>query len=242
MPNPYFAFKKFTVHHDRSTLKVCTDACLFGSWVPARSPQTILDIGTGSGLLALMMAQRFPEAQITAIEKDEPSYRQARQNFEVSLWSHRLEAVQGDILCWPKDNLNATDFDLVVCNPPFFKDHLQSRQNEAHNLACHQQELTLDRLAECCTNLVSDNGQIAIMLPNFEMTEMIGFLDDHDWHVHAEAVVHNQPAKPIFRRLCLFEKSAELTQPKSQTIYIKENGNNYSQAFTVLLKPFYLYL
>lgn len=246
MANPYFSFKQFTVYHDRSTLRVCTDSCVFGSWIApvGPSPQNILDIGTGSGLLALMLAQRFREVSITAIETDENSCRQARQNFEKSVFSAQLTAIHADILKWPTLNESKnTVFDLIVCNPPFFKNHLQSHKNESHNLACHQQELTLDKLAQRCAVLTTNHGQIAIMLPPFEMTEITKHFEEHGWHINQKTLLHNKPGKPAFRELCIFGKQTTGSfLPGSAVIYVKDEANNYSKSFVSLLKPFYLYL
>ena len=137
MGSPYFRFKQFTVWHDRCAMKVGTDGVLLGAWAgPGRpggmsggSPQTILDIGTGSGLVALMLAQRFPEAQVTGIDSDAEAAAQARENFAVSPWPQRLRAAHISLQEFCRGTAAtaaARRFDLVVSNPPFYDTTLTS--------------------------------------------------------------------------------------------------------------------
>ena len=115
MPNPFFSFKQFTVYHDRCAMKVGTDGVLLGAWTDLSHSHRILDIGTGTGLIALMMAQRSPEAQITAIDLDAEAVSQARDNIQHSPWKDRIEALLQDVCTYSIDK----KFDTIVSNPPY---------------------------------------------------------------------------------------------------------------------------
>ncbi|HAD98424.1 MAG TPA: hypothetical protein DCG19_13520, partial [Cryomorphaceae bacterium] len=118
MANSWFHFKQFTIHHNRCAHKVGTDGVLLGAWAQAPSPLHILDIGSGSGLIALMLAQRFPHAQITGIELDHDSYLQSMENVEASPFSERVHILHADFRNY---NFEGKTFDLIVSNPPFFE-------------------------------------------------------------------------------------------------------------------------
>ncbi|NJL13777.1 MAG: methyltransferase [Microscillaceae bacterium] len=120
MANTFFQFKQFRVEQAGAALKVCTDACLFGAWLPAQSAISILDIGTGTGLLALMLAQRTP-ARLTAIEIDPQAAQQAQANFLQSPWTHRLQLIAGAAQDFARQTTEK--FDWIVSNPPFFEKH-----------------------------------------------------------------------------------------------------------------------
>lgn len=115
MPNPYFSFKQFTVYHDRCAMKVGTDGVLLGAWADVSGARDILDIGTGTGLIALMLAQRS-EAHIMAVDIDEDAVKQAKENVEKSPWPGRIEVERHDICCFNSD----IRYDVIVSNPPYF--------------------------------------------------------------------------------------------------------------------------
>ena len=115
MPNPYFSFKQFTVYHDRCAMKVGTDGVLLGAWTDVSGARDILDIGTGTGLIALMLAQRS-EAHIMAVDIDEDAVKQAKENVEKSPWPGRIEVERHDICCFNSD----IRYDVIVSNPPYF--------------------------------------------------------------------------------------------------------------------------
>src|SRR5665213_2269699 len=125
LSNNYFSFKKFTIYQERSGMKVCTDSCLFGAWISDKierrknNVKTILDIGTGTGLLSLMLAQKTT-ATISAVEIDINSSEEADQNFKRSPWADRLSIIHADIKSWRAQH----QYDLIICNPPFYEDDL----------------------------------------------------------------------------------------------------------------------
>ncbi len=164
MPNPYFKFKQFTVFHDQCAMKVNTDGVLLGAWVTTtyNNPTRMLDIGTGSGLIALMLAQRFATSNIVAIDIDEQAAKQAKANFANCIWNDRLTAHHcslGEYI-----NSNTEKFDLIVSNPPYFSNSLK---NPTHNrsIARHTDSLPHSELLETAANLLTPSGALCLVLP-----------------------------------------------------------------------------
>src|SRR5262245_58656662 len=145
MPNSYFQFKQFVIHQEHCAMKVTTDGCLFGAWVAASKAgnaaagKHVLDIGTGTGLLSLMYAQKHPHAQIDAIEIDEAAAQQAADNFAASPWQKRLQLIHSDI----KDYRPSHPYDTIISNPPFYENQLSSG-NAKKNMAHHSSSIGLE--------------------------------------------------------------------------------------------------
>lgn len=218
-------------------MKVSTEACLFGAWTPSSDPAKVLDIGAGTGLLSLMIAQRYPEAEIVAVEVDPQAAEQAQANFEASPWSDRLQIVNQDIQSYAQEAVG--DFDLIISNPPFFQNSLKST-SETKNLALHQSEgLNAEVLADVLKQLLSADGKAYVLYPAFEAQNFQAYLSDVGLVGQSAAIVKNQPHKPIFRVFTEVSKSESTIE--TQEISIR-NGADYSPEFVQLLKPYYLYL
>ncbi|WP_026751567.1 tRNA1(Val) (adenine(37)-N6)-methyltransferase [Sediminibacterium sp. C3] len=243
MANTYFSFKSFTVHQDKTAMKVCTDACLFGAWTVkhALKPETkqILDIGTGTGLLSLMLAQ-FTQSTIDAVEIDKNAAIQARENFDASPWKNQLFVHHQSMAEYLQEQNRK--FDLIISNPPFFENQLKSSQHN-RNLAMHSQEFSLNFLARAMVDLLSDDGIGAVLIP-YQRTE--------EWRelAHREklSLVHccyvkQSESHPFFRSMFLLRKLKK--EKKNNTTEIKEEicikvGPDYSEVFKSILKPYYL--
>ncbi len=164
-----FRFRQFVVAHDRCAMRVNTDAVLLGAWcpLPDEAPEPrILDIGTGSGVIALMLAQRCPAARITAIDIDEPSALQAADNFRCSPWPDRLTAQHISLQDFtpPLKGGRGDSFNLILSNPPYFRNALRNpdpRRSDAR----HTDTLSFDDLCRCSATLLSDDGTLALILP-----------------------------------------------------------------------------
>jgi tRNA1Val (adenine37-N6)-methyltransferase len=143
MGNSWFQFQQFRIHQDRCAMKISTDAVLLGTLTEAEHPVKILDIGTGTGVIALMLAQRFPSSWVDAVEIDQDAAEQAAENFRESQYAGRLGIFQGRIQDFPEEE----KFDLIVSNPPFFPDHLKSTDSK-RNKALHTDELSFSELVE----------------------------------------------------------------------------------------------
>ena len=171
MSNNYFQFKRFVVRQERCAMKVGTDGTLLGAW--ARGGQRVLDIGTGTGLIALMMAQRCPEALVTAVDIDADAVRQARENVAKSSFAERITVVEGDIntLTIPNSGNHISHlspliyhFDAIVCNPPYFNDSLTC-PDEQRTTARHTTTLTYRELMAAVARFLSDDGEFSVVIP-----------------------------------------------------------------------------
>lgn len=175
MSNSYFEFKQFIVRQDRCAMKVGTDGTLLGAWadVPAGSrgdagagALRILDVGCGTGLIALMMAQRFPEAQVWGIDIDPEAVAQARENVEASPFADRIHVVEGDVRQFSDfgDFEDFEGFDAIVCNPPFFMNSLACPDNQ-RTTARHTVNLTYQDLMQATYRLLADEGVFSVVIP-----------------------------------------------------------------------------
>lgn len=238
MSNSYFQFKQFIIHQDKSSLKVCTDSCLFGAWLADKlerkiiEPNNILDIGTGTGLLSLMLAQKSP-AKIDAVEIDENSFLQSKENFEKSQWDIRLKAFQADIKNWEP----AKKYDLIICNPPFYENDLRSF-NQKKNMAKHNDALTLKDLIPLIKFNIADNGNFAVLLPFHRIVLFKKLALENDLYLIGELLVKQTPKHNWFRGILLF--GTQKASKNSNILCIKDESGNYTKEFIFLLKDYYL--
>lgn len=162
MSNDYFQFRQFVVHQQRCAMKVGTDGTLLGAWAAAPSGQCrILDIGTGTGLIALMMAQRYPEAEVTGIDIDEDAVAQADENVRLSPFSERIRICHLDILNFA----DTIGFDAIVSNPPYFVDSLACPDDQ-RTIARHAVSLTYEQLMHQVYRLLKDEGRFSVVVPS----------------------------------------------------------------------------
>ena len=162
MANGYFQFKQFTVHQQHCAMKVGTDGTLLGAWALAsESPCRILDIGTGTGLIALMMAQRYPQAKVTAIDIDDGAVRQAKENVSASPFADRINVIKADVLTIEEEE----KYDSIVCNPPFFEDSLTCPDPQRTE-ARHTVSLGYRQLMEAAFRLLKDDGHFSLIIPS----------------------------------------------------------------------------
>ncbi len=235
MPNSWFQFKQFKVEQDQCAMKVCTDACLFGSQLPVdNSIQSVLDIGTGTGLLSLMYAQLNQDAIIDAVELDATAAAQAAENAQSSPWSNRITIHQTAI---QEFKPNRT-YDLIISNPPFFENDLQS-DDAQRNLALHSTALSLEELFSISKQLLKASGQICLLLPYHRREAAMSIAAANDLFCVQETTVHQTTKHPALRTMLHFARQVLIK--KEMTIYIKD-GQDYTKTFIDLLKPFYLYL
>jgi tRNA1Val (adenine37-N6)-methyltransferase len=236
MSNNYFAFKQFTVQQSDCALKVCTDACLFGAWVAhqltSNPPTTILDIGTGTGLLSLQLAQKLPGAFIDAVELDPAAAKQAAQNAAASNFNILVHNI--DI-----KNYSGKKYQHIISNPPFFENDLKS-EHALKNQAMHSTTLSLQTLFTCADDLLEPAGSFSILLPFARANEVETLAQSHGFSIAHKAVVQQTPNHAPFRVMYIFGKTVFETASET-SIVIKEN-DSYTPAFTSYLKDYYLYL
>ena len=220
MPQDFFQFKQFTVRQGRCAMKVSTEACVLGGLCAqeAAAPARILDIGAGTGLLSLMLAQAFPQAAIEAVEVEAAAFIQCQENFAESSWVHRLQVYPMDI----KDFRPAQDYDFIISNPPFYEKHLPSTK-AARQIALHTDTLSFEVLADALAALLAPQGQAAVLLP-----------------VSATASFGSLAIKP-FRVVSFWGKQPAPWQER-HFFFKNQTNNDYSTDFKALLKDYYLYL
>ncbi len=168
MPQPFFRFKQFTVRQDRCALKVGTDGVLLGAWTDHGGTEQILDIGTGTGLLALIAAQRSPGAAITGLEMDADAAAQAAENAAASPWPQRITVHHADARQWQSDQR----FGLIICNPPFYDGHIRSRDPRLA-AAKHEATLSLPELFRAMDRLGAPGFRASLVLPQYRLQSVL---------------------------------------------------------------------
>lgn len=240
MANNYFQFKQFTVYQDQCAMKVCTDACLFGAYVAEVINQeniscnSILDIGTGTGLLSLMLAQKTA-APIDAAEIDTAAFEQAGNNFKQSPWKEKLHIFNGDITTFTPGK----KYDCIISNPPFFESDLKS-VDENKNAAKHDTKLTLQQLLSVAKELLNETGLFAVLLPYHRINHCIEAAEKMQLYCSQKALVKQTTKHNYFRGILVFSKQQKTLN--EETITIKNEDGNYNDRFAFLLKYYYLYL
>ena len=233
MATPFFTFKQFTIHHDRCAMKVGTDGVLLGAWTNVDSSSRILDIGTGTGLIALMLAQRNPEAFITAIDIDTEAVEQAHENILCSPWKNRVEVVRQDICTYTPDTL----FDTIVSNPPYFIDSLKCPNNQ-RNTARHTDTLDAEHLLSKVAELLIPNGRFSLILPADQINDLIRLATKHNLYPSRHTAVITRPGLAPKRTLIEFRKKKETLQTDELVIELERHV--YSADYIALTKDFYL--
>ncbi|GAA0564003.1 tRNA1(Val) (adenine(37)-N6)-methyltransferase [Chitinophaga japonensis] len=241
MPNSYFRFKQFTVHQDRSAMKVCTDACIQGAFTArylagrAVPVQQVLDIGAGTGLLALMLAQQLPAAAITGIELDAAAAGQAAENFAASPWATRLQVTQTDVRYMPA----ARQYDCIITNPPFYEGSLQS-SNVLRNQAMHATTLGYAELLDAIATHLAADGLFSVLLPYAAFGTFRQLAAAPGFFSQEILEIKQSPRHDYFRTVGIFSRVT--TSPVLHSLTIYDEHNRYTPEFTALLKEYYLYL
>ncbi len=242
MSNTWFRFKQFTIHQDRCAMKVTTDACLFGAWVASQiphssQPKTVLDIGTGTGLLSLMLAQAHPNLQIDAVEIDPEAAQQARENCANSPWGSRIRVIEGDIMAL-LPTLHKT-YDIIITNPPFYENELVS-ENRKKNIAHHSNNLILNDLIEIIKNKISDTSAVFILFPAKREVAFINKLKESNLSNNQIVKIQQTPAHAAFRIFCRLGGKTQIKY--EENIIITDYQGRYTAQFINLLQPYYLKL
>jgi tRNA1Val (adenine37-N6)-methyltransferase len=246
MANTYFQFKQFRVTQERGVMKVCTDACLQGAyaadyllkhsddfpWGNGR-PFRILDLGTGTGLLTLMLCQALPEAVFDAIELEKEACIQARENFLASPWKERIHLLEADI----RGYHSLARYPFVLSNPPFYQQQLKSPQ-DAKNGAKHDTTLRHDQLLDTVVRQLGDEGLFCVMIPAGAFAQFSAQARIRGLHPVHILWVSQTPAHSPFRSIAFFSHKADKIQ--EDTLCITDEAGGYSRPFQSLLHPYYL--
>lgn len=237
MGNSYFQFKAFRIEQGQTAMKVCTDSCAMGAYIQPEQAQRILDIGTGTGLLALMLAQRTPDTtHIDALEIDTQAAAQATQNIEASAWAARMQVLE----CALQNFAPPHRYDLIVCNPPFYENHLK-RGTHAQNLAMHSEQLSNTELAFHCQRLLADDGRAVILLPPYQAQIQAQQMQAHGLFLEENCLLFDKEDGKIIRHISTYSHKQN-TDFQTNTLTIRNSNNQYTPEFVALLQPYYLHL
>ncbi len=234
MSNPYFTFKQFTIRHDRCAMKVGTDGVLLGAWAEVSSSRRILDVGTGTGLIALMLAQRS-NALIWAIDIDADAVKQARENVAASPWKDRIVVEWQDVRTYEP----GVCFDLVISNPPYFTRSLKS-VNEARNTAKHTEKLDFENLITAAERLIVPEGTLSIILPSDGMAAFRKTAECHGFNLSRCMWVCTKPKADPKRVLLSFKRFP--TDISIEELTLELSYHVYSKEYIALTQDFYLHI
>ncbi len=234
MSNTWFQFKQFRIEQQRSALKVGTDGVLLGAWCGVEGAKSILDVGTGTGLIALMLAQRS-DAEVAAIEIDKASCMDAQLNFQNSPWSERMQLYLADFIEFQATH--AVNYDLVVCNPPFFRQSLKSA-DAATSAARHDIALTFAQLIAGAGKLLHSRGRLAVIIPHEAFDDFRESARLDGFYLLRKTIVIPKTGKSPKR--VLLEFSVLQAYPEVGELVILDGNNEYSDNFVALTKEFYL--
>lgn len=232
-----FKFKQFAVNQDRCAMKIGTDAVLLGAWCPIdNNPKSILDVGAGTGILALMLAQRTNADQIDALEIDEEAYEQCVENFENSPWADKLfcyHAALDEFVDDPED-----EYDLIISNPPFYSEDFKTA-DEQRDLARFQDAMPFEDLIEAADLLLSENGTFAVVIPYKEEERFIDLCAEYELYPVKATRVKGSHKTPIIRSLLAFRRY-ELSVLTANELVVEINRHEYTDDYINLTQDFYL--
>ena len=233
MSNHWFRFKQFTIQQDRCAMKVGTDAVLLGAWCSVDGRRRILDVGTGTGIIALMTAQRNASAHITAIDIDRDSVVQATENVHSSPFADRVEVQEADFATYSPER----PFDLIVSNPPFYEEEVFCPDGQ-RNSARHTSSLRFDVLISRADALLDSEGAFAVIIPTKETAGFISLCAETRLYLHRRTDIHTTPRRQPKRTMLEFTKIPKETIYTN--LYMRDEDNSFSEEYLSLTKDFYL--
>jgi len=231
--NNWFEFKQFRIEQQKAAMKVGTDGVLLGAWTPVEDSQRILDIGTGTGLIALMLAQRS-NAWIDAVEIDKLASEEAEFNFAQSPWNDRLKVINTDFQLFA--NLPFEPYDLIVSNPPFFVNSLKTK-NAALSVARHNDVLTFDQLVTCARKLLNYNGTLCVIIPFTSSEEFRGCARLAGFYLRQQTQVIPKIGRSPKR--VLLEFTVQPGYPINNELVILDEGGYYTEDYKTLTSSYY---
>ncbi|WP_172970047.1 MULTISPECIES: tRNA1(Val) (adenine(37)-N6)-methyltransferase [unclassified Salinivibrio] len=230
-----FRFKQFVIDHGDCGMKVSTDGVLLGAWSQPGTASNSLDIGTGTGLLALMLAQRFPSLSLTAVEYDTAAFRCAELNVKHSCFARQIQVHHADINAFERTE----QWQHIVCNPPYFTSGAPS-SNQQRAVARHANTLSHPALIACLQGLLTPTGCADLILPSKEADAFIHSAQGQGLFLRRQLSVRPTPDKSPSRLLFTLSPTTDVV--RSDTIAVRERDGAYTQAFADLTRAFYLKL
>lgn len=235
MANSFFQFKQFTIKQELCAMKVGTDGVLLGAWSSLNNAQKILDIGTGTGLIALMLSQRS-DAITDAIDIDLDAYKQATENINNSLFKNRIKVFHTPLSTFANSTTNR--YELIVSNPPYFNESLKG-PDEKRNKARHTDSLQLEELIRESKRLLAPNGQISIILPFDQQEQLASVISDNSLYIQRQAIVYPKHDLPPRRILTEISTTRSNSVPTERLVIEKER-HVYTSEYIALTQAFYL--
>ena len=233
-----FRFKEFTVQQDKTAMKIGTDGVLLGAWCEANYPNTILDIGSGTGIIALQLAQRFDAETIDAVEIDDNAYEQTVENFEQSDWADRLYCYHSSFTEFADEIFEEEEsYDFIISNPPFYADEFES-ENDARNKARFTSSLSFEDLLDGVSKILSENGTFAVIIPFKETDNFIALAKNDELFLNRICKVKGTPTSEVKR--CLLQFSFKETAIEKTELTIEIERHQYTKEYIDLTKDFYL--
>jgi len=231
----HFQFKQFSIQQDECAMKVGTDGVLLGAWTKIKtSTESILDIGAGTGLIALQMAQRSEAMTIDAVESDAQAHGQCVDNFENAPWNDRLFCYHATIQEFTAEVMEV--YDHIISNPPFFDN--PSQQELARDRARNNAHLPFTTLIECVSKLLSPQGTFATIIPARAANHVIELAQTKNLYPKRICWVKGQPTAKTKR--CLLEFHFDQQEPIETTLVIEHSRHNYTDQYLALVSEFYL--
>jgi len=230
---PAFRFKNFSVEHNNSSIAIGTDAVLLGAWADTSQKNQVLEVGCGCGVISLVLAQKLVgDFNILAIDIDEKSVLEANENFKNSKWGKHLETVLSDF-----KSLKTSLYDLIICNPPFFRDSLQNPETHK-NLARHQLRFEMTDFAKFCHLNIVEGGEIYLIYPYSDLDFLKETFENNSLFLQKLCIVFSKKSKDPNRVLCCFGKESMDTKVSELSIYNPDNS--YTQEYQKVTQSYYL--
>lgn len=229
-----FRFKEFEVNQQGCAMKINTDGVLLGATVAANNPTRILDIGTGTGVIAMMLAQRFPDAQVDAVEIDEEAFKRSKDNFQNSPFQARIRGYFGSF----EEMQSTVPYDLIVSNPPFYTNSLHNPDSRK-KLARHTDFDFFDKLLVYAHEKLTPHGQLELILPVELAEDVIEHGNSLGLHLRKTISIRSFADSEVIRNIITLSKTPS-SQVITEEFVIYQEKSVYSEAYRTVLKPFFL--
>ncbi len=230
-----FQFREFALHQNKQVMPLTTDAILLGAWTRAENSVHLLEVGTGTGILSLMMAQRFPRLKITAIDISKKATTLAKHNVKKSPWGDRINVLLQDF-----SQMSPFSYDHIVSNPPFFNDSLSS-PDPHRTQSKHTHTLSFKTLMNCGKNWLTTGGKLSVILDNESGKQMLEYCTKTEFHCLRKCMVRPHPDKKPHRMMLEFIYGSESLSPiKVEELVISDRKGEYTAEFKKLTGAFYL--
>lgn len=230
-----FHFKEFSVEQKQSPAKITTDATVFAASLQITSNvRSVLEVGTGTGVLSLMLTQRFSDIKIDAVEINPAAFEEADENFKNSKYKDRVKVILADFNEFKSED----KYDFIFSNPPFFQGNLQSQTNHGKNTAYHTNQLSFTSLAKGIDMNLNQNGEAHIMLPPYEMSVFEKEMNAKGFRCIKRIELRHKTESKIIRFFNVFERGEGKQDIEKQKIIVRDENNNFHPSYITLMKDF----